>query len=151
MGECDGEGNVNVSKFGPRLTGPGGFIDISNATPKVVFCGTLTGKAKLAVGDGKLTVLQEGNIKKFVKKVEQITFAGQFIKPGQDVIYVTERCVFKLIGGKMTIVEIAPGVDLQKDILDQIDFTPAVSQDVKTMEPGIFRENWGELGKFISE
>jgi propionate CoA-transferase len=150
MGECDEEGNVNVSKFGPRLTGPGGFIDISNATPKVVFCGTLVGKAKLAVGDGKIAVVEEGTIKKFVKKVEQVTFAGKYAKPGQEVVYVTERCVFKLIGGKMTIVEIAPGIDLQKDILDQIDFTPAVSKELKTMDPGIFRETWGELGKYIT-
>lgn len=149
LGECDEEGNVNVSKFGPRLTGPGGFIDISNATPKVVFCGTLVGKAKLAIENGKLTVVKEGTIRKFVKRVEQITFSGKYIKPGQEVIYVTERCVFKLIDGKMTIVEIAPGIDLKKDILDQIDFEPAISEDLKTMEPGIFRENWGELSKFI--
>ena len=77
MGECDGDGNVNVSKFGPRLTGPGGFIDITSATPKVVFCGTFMGKAKLAVGDGKLTIVEEGKVKKLVKAVEQITFAGK--------------------------------------------------------------------------
>lgn len=151
MGECDESGNVNVSKFGPRLTGPGGFIDISNATPKVVFCGTLMGKAKLATGDGKLTVLEEGKIKKFVKNVEQITFSGEYIKPGQEVIYVTERCVFKLIDGKMTIVEIAPGIDLKKDILDQMDFIPAVSDNLKTMEPGIFRDNWGQLKDYINK
>ena len=149
MGECDEEGNVNVSKFGPRLTGPGGFIDITSATPKVVFCGTFMGKAKFQIGDGKLTIVKEGTIKKFVKHVEQITFAGQYVKPGQEVVYVTERCVFRIIDGKMTIVEIAPGIDLEKDILAHMDFTPAVAADLKLMDAGIFCEKWGGLeGKF---
>ena len=149
MGECDEEGNVNVSKFGPRLTGPGGFIDITSATPKVVFCGTFMGKAKFQIGDGKLTIVKEGTIKKFVKHVEQITFAGQYIKPGQEVVYVTERCVFRMIDGKMTIVEIAPGIDLEKDILAHMDFAPAVAKDLKLMDAGIFCEKWGGLeGKF---
>ena len=147
MGECDGEGNVNVSKFGPRLTGPGGFIDITSATPKVVFCGTFMNKAKLKVGDGKITVVQEGKGRKLVGHVEQITFAGKYIKPGQEVVYVTERCVMKIIDGKMTITEIAPGIDLQKDILDQMDFKPEVAKDLKTMDPGIFSEKWGNLGE----
>jgi len=145
LGECDEEGNINVSRLGNQMVGPGGFIDITNATPKVVFCGTFMGKAKLAVGDGKLTIVEEGKVKKFVKKVNQITFAGKYIKPGQDVSYITERFVMKLIDGKMTIVEIAPGIDLQKDILDLMDFQPAVSPDLKTMDPGIFSETWGTL------
>jgi propionate CoA-transferase len=149
MGECDGEGNVNVSKFGPRLTGPGGFIDITNATPKVVFCGTFMNKAKLAVGDGKLTVVQEGKGKKLVSHVEQITFAGQYVKPGQEVLYVTERCVMKIIDGKMTIIEVAPGIDLQKDILDQMDFKPEIAKDCKPMDAGLFCEKWGGLGKYF--
>ena len=145
MGECDECGNVNVSKFGPRLTGPGGFIDITNATPKVVFCGTFMGKAKLAVGDGKLTILQEGKVRKVVKDVEQITFAGKYIKPGQEVIYVTERCVMKLVNGKMTVTEIAPGIDLEKDILSNVDFDLEVSDDVKLMDERMFSEKWGGL------
>jgi len=145
MGECDEEGNINVSKFGPRLTGPGGFIDITSATPKVVFCGTFMGKAKLSIGDGKLVIAQEGKIRKFVKKVEQITFAGKYIKPGQDVVYVTERCVFKLIDGKMTVTEIAPGIDLEKDIIANMDFVPAVSPDLKLMDERLFCEKWGGL------
>ncbi|MBR5491208.1 MAG: acyl CoA:acetate/3-ketoacid CoA transferase, partial [Oscillospiraceae bacterium] len=151
MGECDEEGNVNVSKFGPRLTGPGGFIDITNATPKVVFCGTFMGKAKLAIGDGKLTIVQEGKVKKIVKAVEQITFAGKYIKPGQDVIYVTERCVMRLVDGKMTVIEIAPGIDLEKDILANVDFDLAVSPQLKLMDEGIFMEKWGGLGKAFGE
>jgi len=149
LGECDEEGNINVSKFGPRLTGPGGFIDISSSTPKVIFCGTLVGKAELSVGDGKLSVIKEGNIRKFVKNVEQITFSGRYAKPSQTILYITERCVFKLINGKMTIVEIAPGLDLKKDVLDQIDFEPAVSEELKEMDPALFMEKWGELGSYI--
>ena len=149
MGECDGEGNVNVSKFGPRLTGPGGFIDITNATPKVVFCGTFMNKAKLAVADGKLTIVQEGKGKKLVNHVEQITFAGQYVKPGQEVLYVTERCVMKIIDGKMTIIEIAPGIDLEKDILAQMDFKPEIAKDLKLMDEGMFCEKWGGLGKYF--
>ena len=151
LGECDEAGNVNVSKFGPRLTGPGGFIDITNATKKVVFCGTFVGKAKYAVAEGKLTILQEGTIKKFRKNVEQITFAGQYVKPGQEVLYVTERCVFRLIDGKMTLVEIAPGIDLQRDILNQMEFKPAVSKELKQMNPSIFEERWGGLASIIGE
>ena len=149
MGECDEDGNVNVSKFGPRLTGPGGFIDITSATPKVVFCGTFMGKAKLQIGDGKLTIVQEGKVRKLLKSVEQITFAGKQIRPDQDVLYVTERCVMKPIDGKMTIIEIAPGIDLEKDILAQMDFVPAVAEDLKTMDPGMFCEQWGGLGKYF--
>ena len=149
LGECDAAGNVNVSKFGPRLTGPGGFIDITNATPKVVFCGTFMGKAKYAVGDGKLTILQEGTIQKFVKNVEQITFAGQYAKPGQEVLYVTERCVFQLMDGKMTLIEIAPGIDLEKDVLAHMGFTPAVSPNLKTMDPALFQETWGGLAQTL--
>lgn len=149
LGECDESGNVNVSKFGPRLTGPGGFIDITNATPKVVFCGTFVGKAKYAVGDGKLSIVQEGNIKKFLKNVEQITFAGQYAKEGQEVLYVTERCVFKLIGGKMTLIEIAPGMELEKDILARMDFVPAIAADLKQMDPQLFCETWGGLKAYL--
>lgn len=149
MGECDEYGNVNVSKMGTRLTGPGGLIDITSATKKVVFCGTFMGKAKLKVGDGKIEILEEGKIKKIVKNVQQITFSGKYIRPEQEVLYITERCVFKLIDGKMTIIEIAPGLDLQKDILDHMDFTPAISPDLKMMDPGIFCEKWGKLGDYL--
>jgi len=149
MGEADRHGNVNVSKFGPRLTGPGGFINITQATKKVLFCGTLTGKAKLKIHDGKLIVVQEGTIRKFVENVEQITFSGAYAKQNQEVLYITERCVFRLIDGKMTLTEVAPGIDIEKDILANIDFTPVISPELKLMEPSIFTEKWGNLGKFI--
>ncbi|MCD8224150.1 MAG: acyl CoA:acetate/3-ketoacid CoA transferase [Clostridiales bacterium] len=149
IGEIDGDGNNNVSRMGKRLTGPGGFIDITRATKKVIFAGTLMGKAKWKVGGGKLEILQEGTIRKFIEKVTQITFAGQYKPEDQEVLYVTERAVFKLIDGKMTLIEIAPGIDLQKDILDQMGFAPVVSPDLKLMPAEIFEEHWGGLGKYI--
>ena len=111
----------------------------------------VTGKAKLKTGDGKMTILQEGTIRKFVDKVSQITFAGQYSPDTQEVLYVTERAVFKLIDHKVTLIEIAPGIDLQKDILDQMDFVPEISKDLKLMDEGIFRETWGELGKYMED
>ncbi len=149
IGEIDQYGNNNVSKFGPRLTGPGGFINITQSTPKVIFCGTLVGKAKLQVGDGKITVLEEGKIRKFVKDVEQITFSGKYAGKNQEVLYVTERAVFKLIDGKVTLIEIAPGLDLEKDILNQMDFRPEIATDLKVMDEGIFCENWGGLKDYM--
>lgn len=149
IGEVDGDGNNNVSRMGSRLTGPGGFIDITRATHKVIFAGNLVGKAKLRIGDGKLTVVEEGTIRKFVDKVGQITFAGQTKPEDQEVLYITERAVFRLIDHRMTLVEIAPGVDLRKDVLDQIGFQPVIADDLKTMDPGIFCEHWGGLGEYI--
>ncbi|MBR4231948.1 MAG: acyl CoA:acetate/3-ketoacid CoA transferase [Oscillospiraceae bacterium] len=151
IGEADGDGNNNVSRMGKRLTGPGGFIDITRATPKVIFAGTLMGKAKLKVGDGKLEIVEEGTIQKFVEKVGQITFAGQYTPEDQEVLYVTERAVFRLIDHKMTLVEIAPGIDLQKDVLDRIGFEPVISPELKTMDEGIFHEKWGGLGAYIDK
>lgn len=149
IGEIDQYGNNNVSKFGPRLTGPGGFINITQATPKVIFCGSFVGKARLELKDGALHVLEEGTIKKFVRDVEQITFSGKYAGPEQEILYVTERCVFRLLNGEMTLTEIAPGMDLEKDILAQMDFVPKVAEDLKTMDPEIFHEEWGGLGKYI--
>lgn len=145
IGEVDKYGNNNVSRMGKRLTGPGGFIDITAATKKVIFAGTFTGHSKMAVGDGKISVVEEGNIRKFVDTVGQITFSGQFSPETQEVLYVTERAVFKLIDKQMVLIEIAPGIDLQKDVLDQMDFTPVVADDLKTMDPAIFQETWGGL------
>lgn len=149
LGEADEEGNVNVSKFGPRLTGPGGFIDITQATPRVVFCGTFMGKARYRVGDGRIVIEQEGTICKFRRRVEQITFAGRYIRPDQEVLYVTERCVFRLVDGKMTIVEVAPGISIEKDILPHMEFVPAVSPALTTMDARLFEEHWGALGETI--
>ena len=149
LAQADEAGNLNVSKFGPRLTGPGGFINITQSAKKVVFCGNFMAKSKEKVEDGKLVIVEEGSVKKFVKQVEQITFSGKYARPNQTILYVTERCVFQLIDGKMTLIEIAPGMDLEKDILAHMDFTPAISPDLKTMDPAIFQETWGGLGAYM--
>jgi propionate CoA-transferase len=149
IGEADQYGNINVSKMGTRLTGPGGFINIAQATPKVIFCGSFMGKAEVQINNGRISVLKEGSIKKFVKDVQQITFSGKYAKPSQEILYITERCVFKLIDNKMTLIEIAPGIDLERDILSQMDFKPEIFPDLKTMDPGIFHEKWGGLNNYI--
>lgn len=149
MGEADQYGNVNVSKFGSRLTGPGGFINITQATKKIVFCGTFTNKAKYEIKDGRLVILEQGTARKFIEQVEQITFSGKYAKPGQEILYVTERCVFRLVNGDMTLVEIAPGIDLERDLLANMDFRPDISPNLCEMDSSLFMESWGGLGDTI--
>lgn len=141
MGQMDEMGNVNVSKLGTDITGTGGFIDISQNAKKVVFCAPfMNGKPKIEMKDGKLKILQDGTGRKFLKKVDQITFSGQYAaETGQKVVYVTERAVFKLENGKVVLKEIAPGIDLEKDILAQMDFAPVVDPNLTTMDPAIFK------------
>jgi propionate CoA-transferase len=137
--EIDAEGNVNVSKFGPRFVGPGGFINISQNAKKVVFVGTFTaGGLKIEVADGKVKILQEGKEKKFVAKVQQKTYSGQYgIRTKQPVLYITERCVFKLCDEGVELAEVAPGIDLEKDILALMDFKP-IMKNIKPMDSRIF-------------
>lgn len=142
LAQADAKGNVNVSKFGTTISGSGGFIDISQSAKQVVFCGTFTtGGLKTEVADGKMKILQEGRIHKFLNAVEQITFSSRFAhEEGQRVLYVTERCVFELGERGPILIEIAPGIDLEKDILAQMDFVPEVSEHLKVMDPRIFQE-----------
>ncbi|MDR1639807.1 MAG: acyl CoA:acetate/3-ketoacid CoA transferase [Clostridiales bacterium] len=149
MGEADQWGNVNVSKLGSRLTGPGGFINITQATNRLVFCGTLMNKSKSEIKDNEIRIVDQGAKRKFVSQVEQITFSGKYARPEQKILYVTERCVFQLINGKMTLIEIAPGIDLEKDILSQMDFVPAISEDLKVIDKSLLGESWGGLGEYI--
>lgn len=139
--EIDENGNVNVSKFGPRCPGPGGFINISQNTPKVFFMGGFTaGKSEIDVEDGKLRISKDGQGKKFIKNVQQITFSADYAREtGQEVTYVTERAVFKLVEDGIELVEIAPGVDLEKDILAHMEFTPKISKELKLMDERIFK------------
>jgi propionate CoA-transferase len=142
FGEIDREGNVNVSKLGGFTVGPGGFIDIAQNARKVVFCGTFDAKgAKLKSGDGTLTIDQPGAVRKFLDRVEQITFSGhQAVQQGQEVYYITERAVFQLRPDGVHLTEIAPGIDLQSEVLDQMGFAPIVEQSLKTMNADHFRD-----------
>ncbi len=141
MAEADEEGNINVSKFGPRLAGAGGFINISQNAKKVVFVGTFTaGGLCCTLEDGRLHIVEEGRFKKFVKHVEHITFSGKYASlSDRPVVYITERCVFSLTSEGLKLQEIAPGVDLQKDILAHMDFIPAIEHPVQLMDSRIFR------------
>jgi propionate CoA-transferase len=146
LAETDQFGNVNVSKFGPKIVGPGGFIDMTSSAKEIVFCGTMTaGDLQIGVEKGKLKIIKEGSPKKFVKNVEQISFSGDYARKfGMKVLYVTERAVFELRKEGFTLVEIAPGIDIEKHILPQMDFKPLIAKDLKTMDPRIFAE--GPMG-----
>ncbi len=141
MAECDQRGNVNVSRFGPRLAGAGGFINISQNARRVVFVGTFTaGGLEVAVGDGKLQILNEGKSRKFVADVFQVTYSGPYAASiGQPARYVTERCVFDLTDEGLELVEVAPGIDVDRDVLALMDFRPIV-RDPKLMDPRLFHE-----------
>lgn len=142
MAECDPNGSLNVSKFGPKIPGCGGFIDICQNAKEVVFCGTFTaGGLKVEIVDGKLQIVKEGRVKKFKNSIEHITFNGQFeSQKGKKITLVTERAVFEIRPEGLTLTEIAPGVDLQKNILDQMEFKPVIAEDLKEMDSRAFED-----------
>ena len=141
LAEIDRHGNVNVSKFGGRVTGPGGFINIAQNTKTVIFVGTFTaGGLKTSYEGGRWSLLQEGRAVKFKNKVEQVTFSGAYAaRTGKRVLVVTERAVFRLTDSGLELIEIAPGADLERDILAHMEFTPAISPDLKEMDARLFR------------
>lgn len=150
IGEIDQYGNNNVTKFGPKVPGPGGFLNISQNTKNIVFVGTFTIGAKSHVEDGELVITDQGKGPKFKKKVQQVSFSGEYATENkQNVLYVTERAVFDLHEGQVRLIEIAPGVDLQEDVLNQMEFEPVIADKVEIMNPDIFQEEWGKLGEYI--
>ncbi len=146
LAQTDNQGNVNVSKFNGRPVGCGGFVNITRGTKQLVFCGTFTaGGLQVEVGDGALRIVQEGRSRKFIDAVEQITFNGRDAAlRGQEVLFVTERAVLRLTPDGLELTEIAPGVDLQRDVLQQMGFAP-IMRDVKLMDGALFQDHWGGL------
>jgi propionate CoA-transferase len=142
FGEIDQRGSVNVSKLGGVTVGPGGFIDIAQNAKKVVFCGTFDAKGTdLAIGDGRLTIKRNGDVTKFVDAVEQITWSGpQGIKRRQEALFVTERAVFRLEPDGLVLTDVAPGVDIKRDVLDRMRFAPRVPREPKRMDAAHFTE-----------
>ena len=138
--QIDARGNVNVSRFGAKLAGVGGFVNISQTAKRLVFCGTFTsGGLQVEVEDGRLRVVNEGKVRKFVAEVEQLSFsAGRSLRLGQEVLYVTERAVFRLVEHGVELIEVAPGIDAREQVLQQMDFKPIV-RSVRTMADHLFR------------
>jgi propionate CoA-transferase len=139
MAQTDRHGNLNVSRFGTRMAGCGGFINITQNAREVMFIGTLTVGSEVKVTDGRMKVVKQGRGKKFVENVEQITFSGEYAREtGQKVLYITERAVFELRDEGVTLTEIAPGLDLKRDVLDEMEFVPHIAPDMRLMDERIF-------------
>lgn len=143
FGEMDELGCVNVSRLGGLAVGPGGFIDIAQNARKVVFCGTFAAKGvELATGDGRLRVLRQGAVRKLVRRVDQVTFSGpQALQRGQTALYLTERASLRLTPRGLELFEIAPGIDLERDVLDQMDFRPLLAEPVAVMPASHFQRD----------
>jgi propionate CoA-transferase len=151
LAQTDSHGNVNVSKFNGRPVGCGGFINITRSTKKLVFCGTFTaGGLEVEIAGGALRIVTEGKARKFIEQVEQVTFNGRDAAVrGQEVVFVTERAVFKLTSDGLELTEIAPGVDIERDILPHMGFAPIVRK-VGQMDAGLFQPVWGGLAEHIA-
>lgn len=152
MAQVDRAGNINVSRFGSQLPGCGGFINITQNAGKAVFCGTLmTGEPDLDIGGGTLSVQSEGTGPKFVDEIEQITFSSEYaVETDQPVVYITERVVFELTGDGLVLTEVAPGIDIDADILDQMEFDPIIADDLTEMDSRLFHEDPMDLTEFVN-
>ena len=142
LAQADEEGNINVSKFGPRIAGCGGFVNITQNAKRVYFCGTFTaGGLKCSTENGRLIIEQEGRTNKFIRKVEQITFSGRYAnQTNQPVMYITERAVFELKKDGIYLTEVAPGIDIQTQIIDHMGFVPKMNGAPKLMDARIFKD-----------
>lgn len=150
--ELDREGNVNASKLGGRPSGPGGFIDISQRSRHVVFCGSLSVGAKVRVGEGRIVVAKEGHTRKCVERVSQITYrARDAARLGHRVTYITDRAVFELREDGLVMTEIAPGLDRERDVFSQMEFRPNVAPDLRTMDPALFTDAPARLARTFEQ
>ncbi|MBL0125660.1 MAG: acyl CoA:acetate/3-ketoacid CoA transferase [Betaproteobacteria bacterium] len=142
LAQADRQGNLNVSRFGPRLAGAGGFINISQNARKVVFVGTFTaGNLEIVIRNGQLAILNDGRAQKFVEQVEHRTFSGpEALRRGTTVLYVTERCVFRLCPDGLELIEIAPGIEVERDIISRMAFKPVMNAAPALMDERIFAD-----------
>ncbi len=142
MAEFDPLGNVNVSRFGKVVAGVGGFINITQSTPRVVFMGSFTaGGLAVESGDGRLAITTEGRITKLVRALQHLSFNGPYMASlGRSVRYITERAVFELRAGTLTLTEIAPGMDLQRDVLDVVGLPLKVASDLTSIDARIYHD-----------
>lgn len=149
--QVDAEGNVNPSALPDRIPGPGGFPVIAGGAPNAVFAGAFTaGPKKILVGDGGLEILADGNVRKFVRRVYKIFFSGRAaVEYGKNVTYITERAVFKLSERGLELVEIAPGVDVEKHVLSKMEFEPVMGPKLVEMDPRIFKRGRMGIGEEI--
>jgi propionate CoA-transferase len=150
--EVDADGNVNVSRYGSSINGPGGFINISQGARKVVFSGTLTTGGTVVRPDGErgIELERDGGVQKFVPQVQQVTFSGRYARErGQQVMFVTDRAVFELADDGIVLTEFAAGVSVREDILDRVGFPVHVARDARVMDPRLFRADpMGLLDEF---
>ena len=150
--EIDQHGNVNVSMYGDRMNGCGGFVDISQTVKRIVFSGTMVVGSQSTCSNNELVIEQEGHTKKFVEQVKNLDFNAAYSrKLGQEVYYVTERAVFQLTDDGLKLIEIAPGLDLEKDVLANLAFQPIIADDLKMINRDIYQENWGGLQRSIQD
>lgn len=151
-------GNLNASMRDGGGIGVGGFMNVASGAKKVVFTATMTGGVKredtpkFTIGGGKLVIEREGNVRKFVDDIEQISFNGQVtLSQGKEVLFVTERAVFQLTGRGLELIEIAPGMDLEKDVLSAMGYRPVISENLRQMPAELFNEQWGGLAAIMRE
>jgi propionate CoA-transferase len=141
--EVDADGSVNVSRLGvrPHVTaGVGGFVDITARAKRIVFSGYFTAGAKVAIEDGRVVIAKEGKAQRFVPELQHVTFSGRRARElGQEVVFVTERCVIRLLPEGLTVTEIAPGISLERDILGQTALDLRISPQLREMDAALFR------------